>query len=89
MLLCLEPSDQIKERFFCQFVFALQTKDKHVANANETLVYLHCPETDCVTDKRLILVDYNYMMENCASIVSIVYLFLFQRRDKGENEKRW
>ena len=57
MLLCLEPSDQIKERFFCQFVFALQTKDKHVANANETLVYLHCPETDCVTDKGVILVD--------------------------------
>ena len=28
-----------------------------MANANETLVYLHCPETDCVTDKRLILVD--------------------------------
>ena len=28
-----------------------------MANANETLVYLRCPETDCVTDKRLILVD--------------------------------
>ena len=28
-----------------------------MANANETLVYLHCPETDCVTDKRLIVVD--------------------------------
>ena len=28
-----------------------------MANANETLVYLHCPETDCVTDKGLILVD--------------------------------
>ena len=28
-----------------------------MANANETLVYLHCPETDFVTDKRLILVD--------------------------------
>ena len=31
-----------------------------MANANETLVYLHCPETDCVTDKRLILVDVYY-----------------------------
>ena len=28
-----------------------------MANANGTLVYLHCPETDCVTDKRLLLVD--------------------------------
>ena len=28
-----------------------------MANANETLVYLYCPETDCVTDKRVILVD--------------------------------
>ena len=35
-----------------------------MANANETLVYLHCPETDCVTDKRLILVDvYYYVVE--------------------------
>ena len=38
-----------------------------MANANETLVYLHCPETDCVTDKRLILVGvvdvYYYVVE--------------------------
>ena len=38
-----------------------------MANANETLVYLRCPETDCVTDKRLILVHvvdvYCYVVE--------------------------
>ena len=34
-----------------------------MANANETLVYLHCPETDFVTDKRLILVDEYYVVE--------------------------
>ena len=34
-----------------------------MANANETLVYLHCPETDCVTDKGLILVDVIYVVE--------------------------
>ena len=40
-----------------------------MANANETLVYLHCPETDCVTDKRLILVDvYYYVVEGEFSI---------------------
>ena len=32
-----------------------------MANANETLVYLHCPETDSVTDRRLILVDVVYV----------------------------
>ena len=39
-----------------------------MANANETLVYLRCPETDCVTDKRLILVGfvdvYCYVVED-------------------------
>ena len=47
-----------EEAIILTIFFALQTKDKHVANANETLVYLRCPETDCVTDKRLILVGF-------------------------------